>query len=638
MVAAPASGLLRADTILRPGVQYSPDDKNFSLTKCVNHTVRKAGYKQVGNGLFVRTGWMTRTRTVLEGNNADARYHRAAYESSQRVTAAVIAEKYRAGCHDLFDGNAVDLSDNHRVKSRFYCQDNLRFNPQFSNPRSGLSSGDQRAIKLSRWAHHANGVTELGAAPTGLMLKISKNLFTPNRDDKAMGSQLRVLAALPIVAGMVALLGRGVFIEGTGRALKWVGESIRKDILALVGSFSAVSAFSALVSLAFGVSSRFTASRSRLSPALMSTIQTNHDKHIHRLCLLLNDVKDKQGGVMLITKALNKKIPACYRDTDGVPKLLNRLLQDVRQHGLAGAARQKMQRTIGAYLTEKDCGRSGSGFLDSKADKAELLARENHFVALTNLIEHTAIHADPNENFKDVRHHIERGAEYMREKGLKGSGSILNVLGCAKGAKKLNYLSSKDYLDRREKDKRNSAMACRMRYSADNILNNAHQYGPLTRALARFSEGLRVFNHAVLLSLNYQLTRPIAWLAGRVAENAFSIPNSRVTSFSIGRAIASSMWAVVDAFLLISLAGGNGVAFGGTDLPTKVTFPLKIPLGGISLGISIVSTAAQMLLIAIPAGILMGLAKGACHLEGWNGNTVRPLERQGSRRNPMRWA
>ncbi|WP_334120148.1 hypothetical protein [Limnobacter sp.] len=638
MVGIPSSASPQSDLMPRPGSRYSLDDQDFSLSKCVNHTIRKAGYKPLGNGLFVRTGWLARTRTVIEGNNADARYHRAAYESSQRVTAAVMAEKYRANRHGLSDGDAPDLSDNTRVKSRFYCQDNLRFNPQFSHPRFGLSSGDKRAAKLSRWAHYANGVTELGAAPTGLLLKVSRNLFTPNRDDKAMGSQLRVLAALPVVAGLVSLLGRGVFIEGSGRAFKWVGEAIRKDILALVCSFSAVSAVSALVSLAFVASSRSVASRSRLSPALMNTIQFNHDKHIHRLYLLLNDAKDKQGGVMLITKALNKKIPASYRDEDGNPSLLNRLFQDVRQNRTANDAKRAMQGTIGSYLTEQDCGRSGSGFLDSKVDKAKLLARENHFVALTNLIEHTAIHADPNDNFKDVRHHIERGAEFLREKVLKGSGSVLNVLGCAKGANKLNYLSSKEYLGRRDKDKANPAMASKMRYSADNILNNAHQYGPLTRGIARFSEGLRVFNHAVLLSFNYQLTRPITWLAGLVTEYAFNIPNSRVTSFSIGRAIASSIWAGVDAFLLISLAAGNGVAFGGKDLPTAVKFPLEIPLGCLSLGISIISTAAQMLLVAIPAAVLMGVAKGACRLEGWDGNIGRPLERLGSRRNPMRWA
>ncbi len=129
-----------------------------------------------------------------------------------------------------------------------------------------------------------------------------------------------------------------------------------------------------------------------------------------------------------------------------------------------------------------------------------------------------------------------------------------------------------------------------LRYSAENMLNNAHQYGPLTRGLARFSEGLRVFNHGVLLSLNYQLTRPIAKLAGYITEAALKRPNSRVTSFSIGRAIASSIWAAVDAFWILSLAAGNGVAFGGPEAGTKLKFPLNIPLGSFSWEISINST------------------------------------------------
>lgn len=623
---------------LRPG-KYDPStDEQFSLAKSTSHIVRKAGYKSLGNGQFVRTGWSNRTRTLLEGNNADARYHRAAYDSSQRLTAVMIAEKYRAGNVDLPDEEAPDLSDNSRVRSRFYRQDNLRFNPEFADPQNGLSRSDRAAVRLSRCAQWANGVTELGAAPTGLMLKVSRNLITPNRDDKAMGSQLRVFAALIAIVGAVSKASAGLK-NLAEKAFQTVDESNKAGIVALVGSFSAVSAVSSLVSLALGASSSLMAARSQLSPAIMKLLQFNKDKHIHRLYALLSDAKDKQGAVTLIAKALEGKIAVNYRGADGTPHLLSRLLEDVRQNPGEKAAKVAMQKTIGSYLSERDTqGLSPENFLDQKADKAELLNRENHFVALTNLIEHTAIHSDPHDDFKDLRHGIETRVENLRKGVLNGSGNVLNVLGFTKSAERLKYLATQEFIEQRGKDKLNPALAPKMRYCADNILNNSHQYGPVTRRLATMSETLRVFNHAVLLSLNYQLTRPIAWLAGRVTEKAFSIPNSRVTSFSIGRFFSSAMWAVADAYVILSLAGGNGIAYQGADRPLRFTFPLDITLGAINVSVSIISTAAQMLVVAVPAAVLMAAAQGACYLEGWEGNVGRQPERPDSKRNPLAWA
>lgn len=601
--------------------RYSPDKDDFSLQKCRAHTIRKANYKSLGNGQLVRTGWQSRLRAWVEGNNADQRYHRAAYESSQRVSAALFSEQYKCAC----EGKPANVSSSPLVKARFYRQDNLRFNPQLRHPGFGLSTQDQRAVKLSRWAHYANGVTELGAAPTGLLLKISKIWFTPKQDDKSFTSQLRVLAVLPVVAGIVALFSRGVFIEGMHKALNNVKQALQTDMRALACSFSAISAVSALVSLALGAGSCLAGSRSNLSSAVTDLIQFNKDRHLHRVFLLLNDVKDKPGAALLLSRALRQKIGQKYCTGDGTPILLNRLLSNLRGKQNEVEVKRAIERTIGSYLTEwSPWGSTPGRFLDPKSDKAELLARENHFLALTNLVEHSAVHADPHKKFMDIRHHIESGAEKLRKRILEGPGSLLNVLGSAR------------------KDTQGSGSllghpAKGLRYSAENILTNPHQYGPLTRGLAKFSEGLRVFNHGVLLSLNYQLTRPIAKLAGYITETALKRPNSRVTSFSIGRAIASSIWAAVDAFLILSLAAGNGVALGGPEAATKVKFPLNIPFGSISLGVSIISTAAQMLVVALPAAILMGAAKGACYIEGWNGNTARPLDVIGSRRRSVAW-
>lgn len=151
------------------------------------------------------------------------------------------------------------------------------------------------------------------------------------------------------------------------------------------------------------------------------------------------------------------------------------------------------------------------------------------------------------------------------------------------------------------------------------------------------SEAIRTFNHNVPLSLNYQVTRPIAWLAGRITEYAGNMPNSRTVSFSIGRAVASSMWAVVDAMLIVSPAAGRGLGFrGGVAKDGIKSLPWKIPLGqGRTLPIGVNSTAAQMFLIS---GLSFGvglLASQMARWEGWKGNVARSTEPDNSKRAPL---
>lgn len=607
-----------SEPIVTADTKYQSEKEEF-LKDCRTHVVRKANYKSLGNGQFVRMGRRSWLKTVIEGNTADARYHRAAYDSRQRVSAALISENYRCKvCRQ-----PPDLSNSDLVKARFYRQDNLRFNPQLSDPKFGLSDSDKRAIKYSIWAHRANGVTELGAAPTGMLLKCSKLIFTPKSDDKTFVSQVRVVVALPFVLSLVALISKWPLARGLGFIFKKVNSGIQTEIRALACSFSAVSAVSSLVSLACVAGSSVVGSRAQLSAAVMGLINRNKDNHLQRIYLLVNDVKNKPGGEALLSKALQQKIGQSYRIANGMPILLNRLLVAVRGAEGEFQAIRAIEQTIGSYLTETSpTGSAHGSFLDSKTDKAELLARENHFVALTNLVEHYRIGVDKHDNFKDARHFIEDGAEKLREVVVNRSPSLLNVLG---------FVSQTETASKRSRNE--------LRYNSENMLNNPHQYGPVTRGLARASAALRVFNHGVILSLNYQLTRPIASLAGVVTESAFKVPNSRTTSFSIGRAFASSIWAVLDAFLIIPLAAGNGLAFGGqgANSAMAVKFPIMIPFGSRGLTVSIISTAAQMLVVAVPATILLAAAKGACYLEGWNGCIARRRELAGSHRDPERW-
>jgi len=478
--------------------KYSAEKDDFELTGCRAHVIRKADYKSAGNGQLIKTTWSARLKTVIAGNTAEARYYRASYEASQRTSAALFSEEYKGES----EGRPVDLADSTVVKSRFYRQDNLRFNPHLVRPEFGLSEKDKRSVKFSRWAHRANGVTELGAAPTGLFLKSTKLAFQPKQKDSSFSSQLRVFGALFLAVGFVSSLSRGLFTEVGGWAIKKLADGVRQNVGTVIFSFSAVAAVAAITSLAFGACSAIVGSRSRLSGVIMDSIQFNKDRHLHRIFLLIKDVKDKPDAIDLLTRALQKKIGKAYRvdDRRGTPILLERLLAAIDPTHNDTQMKRAIAKAIGSYLTEVNPkGDTEGQFLDSETDKSELLARENHFLALTNLIEHHAIQTGKHKYYMDVRHQVEKRVENVREGALKRWTE-------AKERRAEMSPDSNNAVERRTSKS--------LRYDSRNILDNPHQYGPLTRGLAKAAEVLRFFNHDIVLSLNYQVTRPVAQLAG----------------------------------------------------------------------------------------------------------------------------
>ena len=616
------------------------EETNFSLNACVKHIAHKAGFKQQGRcGRLVKWGLGTQLKTRVMGDNANARYHRARYESSQRCSSAIWAEARRA----QLAGNTLDensLAESELLQSRFTRQDNVRFNPELMNEKThGLSTRHRWGVRLARWAHYLNGMTEMAAAPTGMLLKSSKIAVTPNRDDRSGWGQVRIMAALVAVAGAVSGFSVVVFDTSIGQVSKKVASAIAKDVKSFVAGYSAVVAVTAIASLVLAAASNACLSRSKLSPKVIDMLGKNEEKHTNRLHALLDAFKDTPGAVTLLSKALQPKIGKAYRapDNDGQPVLLKRLLDDVRSsNGNADLAKQAIRTTLGSYMVEKDIN-GGGGSLCSKPDSAELLRRENHVIGLTNLIEHCRIHDEPDPGYKDLRHQFEDAVKSAREKVLGSTANALKAVGLQKQSEKVAHMKTEEYINAREGRKKAPDHARKMCFHTDYMTENRHQFGPVTRALLKTSEILRVFNHGVVLSLNYQLTRPITWIAGRVREWLLNSPDSRTVSFSIGRAFAGSIWASIDAALILSLAAGRGIGFtGGEAAKDAKTLPWKIPVGkGGELGIGATSTAAQMVLISgFSFGFLM-LASAVARLEGWKGDVSHPVDKPGSKRESL---
>ncbi|HEX4880515.1 MAG TPA: hypothetical protein VFV39_11760 [Limnobacter sp.] len=573
-----------------------------------DHVLRKAGYKKLYEGQAVSLSRSAKLKIWTEGNTAEDRYHRAAYEAKQRVSMVSIAEEFRHGVVE--DPAPFDLINNAAVTSRFARQDNVRFNKELgSKKQHGLRWRDRLGVKLSRQAHYANGVTELGAAPTGMLLKFSKLFCTPKLDDRSMSSQIRALLFLGPIAALVSVFGINTLGRIAGAMVAGAGEMIKNDIKTIVGSFSALSAGAAMFSLLFSAASAHCLKNLKLNAAQANQIHHNNQTYLNNLYKLLSRARESSGFRRMVAIALCKKIPQqyCSQTASTEPLLLTELLRAIEGKSLE-EARPAIARVLGAYQSLKSLDRLAStepltsaDLLDRSVDKKECLARENHVIALTNLIEHNRIAKDEHDHYRDVRTWCDKGVSFM-------------------GAKAHEKCAPAGHVARDDKAK--SPIWDRyLRSAGDSILKNSRQYGTWTVALARCSEALRAFNHGVVLSLNYQLTRPIAWLTGRITEYVLKEPNSRTVSFSVGRLFASSIWAVLDALLIISPAAGNGIGFGGPEAKTSLPFPLQIPFGAVTLPISIVSTAAQMIVVGVPALGLMALAKVAFKIEGWKGST-----------------
>jgi hypothetical protein len=612
------------------------EDNDFSVEKAISHVARKANFKSRGEGAFVKMGWWSRVKGRIEGSNADGRYHRAAYESSQRLSVSLCAEEHKARTQAA----PVDtLRQSNRIKSRFFTQDNLRFRPEYTNKEYGLCPGDKRTVRCAAWARRLNGLTELGAAPTGLLLKIGKILFSPHASDKAGRNQGRVFLTLPCIAYMVSGVSSLLFALPGKKIFEKVKDAIREDIIALAGCFSAVAAMTSLASLISAAVGTMSAVKADLSDVVMNRLGAERDKHFNRLFLLLKNAENKAGAEALLAKALNKKISAAYRNESGVPVLLERLLQAFKSGGSKADVIESMKTVVGSYSTEQSIhGDTPNVFLSEGADKHELLKRENHCVALTNLIEHVSINPDPQEIYKDARHGVEDAVSSVRQRAMKAAGWAAGCVGW-KGLKQTLNANASDQAAAAYLSKRSDPLNTRARrFSTENMIENRHQYGPLTRALIGTAEVLRLVNHSVLLSMNYQLTRPVAWLNGRFMEGVLSQPNSRTASFSVGRFVSSCAWATMEALLFVSLAGGKGIGLEGPEVAVKRPFPwAKINAGPVTMSIGVTSTAAQMFLLALPITAILLVAKATARLEGWAGDVVKPLPKAQEGREMLQW-
>ncbi|MCQ8897316.1 hypothetical protein NQT62_12820 [Limnobacter humi] len=627
----------------------------FSLSDCKSHVLLKAGLKALPDGRCITLSWTAKLKNMVMGNNAQARYRRADFESRQLNSCALWSANYLAASN----GVQPDLKQDKGLQLRLNREDFRRFNRAlFAEATHQATARNRMAARFSRVAKWCNGVGELGAAPTGMLLQIMKDLTVPNRHDSAMGSQVRAFFTLVFPVFPVVAMISTCLTNACSPVAGAMASSMGRSVVGTLGSYNAVTGVAALCSLGGAALAAATAQRSPLSDQTVDWVQQEQARHSQRLLKLVREMIEKPGARMAVNRALRRKIPPhrcvhAQHTKTPEPILVDALIQAVRSVTTDAEACQAIDRTMGRYLNVRHFDLPDEvphNRIRNDVHSKHRLAREKDILALTNLIQHARLDAVDPTRHNDVRTDIQDWFKQARTSTLGKFAHGADAISQHGIARAIRSGQEGIQPALREQLKNKPEHMLKWIGSNDQILANHHQYGPVTVFFARVAEGLRVFSHGVLLSTNYQLTRPFAWAFGRLTE---LLPNvdlpgreksiqwrghqSRAVSFSVGRFFSSAIWAVVDAFLILPLAGGHGVAYSGQGPISGVPFPLK-PFGQGSwiLGFSVISTALQMVMVAGVTMPAVVLAKAAFLAEGWRGN----LQRIGpalSKRERLQW-
>lgn len=594
------------------------------------HVMRKANVVRINDRQVASESWSGWFKRMIEGDTANQRYRRAAHESSQRVSAARIAQARRAE----IEGRQIDLHDDPLVKQRFYSQDNLRTNSHYSRVEYGQSLRNRVALGFSRMANIANGGAEIGAAPTGALVR-GLRIFTHQKVNEARAkSQLRLLVNLPFVGAAVTglslgmtMIRKGPFLAATSAAhAEFLRNSKAMAALtynSLALNWNALCAAASAVSLVSSLASKLTIKHERLSPALQKITEVNQDKQIHRLHILIREASKSDSGRAIVARAMGKKVNSGMKEFNpdlGIqePKLLKDLIQSCKGVIHKDKACAQIKRVLGDYMCKADPRDENSPLIDPVKHKRFYLRRERHVLGLLNLVEHARLDTHPSHpNFKDLRLHFDAGVEGGRK--LVGK-----TLGKATGKKGPERWGSGELSERSEAVGKKPADRARVVGTLPHILKNHHQYSRATVYTARLAEGGRVLTTGILMSLNYLGARPVAFGFSKLTEAVTASPRSRMASFSVGRVVSSAAWAVIDNFFLVPLIQGVGLFGKEAVAATGNKFlPWQVP--GMTKGMALTATSTALQMFVTTAASLglnlvaMGLAKNG----GWHGDIQR---------------
>ncbi|HEX5486039.1 MAG TPA: hypothetical protein VFX23_08575, partial [Limnobacter sp.] len=608
--------------------KIGPRNDPVQFNEIQSHIAKKAGYQLKDNGHYVAIGHFDRFCNWIMGNGATDRYKRNTFDANQHAAASLITARHRQSKGGLPSSIASDKA----LKSRVYRQDFMRYNAGLRNslrakPKSykafmtlGHSRRNRCAMFMSRMAHFADGLNELAAAPTGLSVKLSKLIFTPNLPDHSRGNYARLLSALPGIAVLVSAVLYGALGLGFhGLLSTFAPTKLALGLSKLDGVSGALGASTYLL----GVASSLTTKHEDLTPAILSHIDNNRQRYLNRLVLLLRSVANQSGGEVLLRKAL--KIEQSGKKEDGFTApwqskserraaLLDKLLHTIRTDDEGTGVAAKVERVLGEHFTSAfDPIQQTSRELNSGSrwDRRLITARERDFVRITNLLEHARTEKHMGDDgFNNNRTNIEKGLSRIRNPLYKATSAALRSAGANQSAAHVQSVLTDEHKAKIALESSKPAHLAERKFSIERILNNPHQYAWWVRGSAMGVKFAHTLSFGVAMSTNYLLTRPFAAAHRRIEALITGGISSRSLSFSFGRAISGAIWV---CFYLLTPIGGIYAA-------------TQIIGVGHAVAVTTSSTAAQMIALSgIAFCLTMLVEHGLSQLGGYKGDSTAPV-------------
>lgn len=616
-------------------------DRPWDATKAWTYVIGKADCKYV-DGQVVRLSRWAKIKQVIEGGTGVRRYHKAKCEGLHIEASAAIRAKYEA--KQMYPSAKADELDkivatDAAVRSHHSRVDARRYRAPAKN-KADATGRSRFARNLSRMAHHIAGFGELTVAPTSLVLAVSERVFTPKLPSTSGKAFARAFGTLFAAGAAVYFL-----IWGIGRAVRDVG--LHSALRLVVTNYSVFTlSFYGASLLAEGVAT-LVDDQAELSKDDVKIVNSNADMIVRRIADMVRASIDDPVKRQVLCVALCRKIAPefCNPGVNGgvpEPKLLTFLYDNINAKTSDEEAHAIVGEILGRYLTQGSLLDEGvtldlSKPLDdndrvkSSVNSRSRMTREKHVAAFAQLIDNHALYTEPEAT---LSHGLLQDARAII---VESAGRLADKVAYKMGSKAARQAIDSDKtplykrLDLRGAEMKDPARAHLVKGRLDHILSHHHQYGAFTVGLARVCEGFRILNYSGFLSTNMQVCRPFAWVAAKVRENApgqLKGHASQAVSWGVGRVISSAIWAVLEVLMI--LPAGNGVPQANVlNLPstttpgTTPTFPLNGGNTNLPFGLSLISTAAHMLVVGILQAPFIALTQLAFQIEGWQGNTRR---------------
>ncbi|HEX4879956.1 MAG TPA: hypothetical protein VFV39_08945 [Limnobacter sp.] len=612
--------------------------------KSRDYTVRKARLAPAGRGYLKKLTGYTRFLNFLGASRGPSVIGKAWQESGEHVAAAVLRAQHRS---------PDNIWQSHDVANSLMRQDIVRYRPEYlrgeyrakdarrdkdsdKKPMPAKTSNHENkwALFFGKVAHGFHGICEMFAAPTSMTSNVFRNATSPHITETGGKNKIFMFGTLWGIG-----LGTTHLLKVCTDSAVSAGIAGGKLVAGLLIAFPAVSSLMGLLGTVSGAISQNLLKRPNLDEQQQKIIKVDVAELLHKLHHRINAIKDNPNGLYVVKKAmigqgLGRKIEAEFINQDGVPHLLQSLLDVVKRQDLDKQGQlEEMEEVIGAYLNEGvDPVPEHPTSAQARTYTQQIEVREKHFRALCRLVNHSEIDDPAKEANEDLRRITEKklGIDFFHNNMfLKGAALLCRATFTQKGkswSKKLKHWTSDDYKAEREKKFASTENSRPNRFNPDYMMNRLHQYGAFTRVLLRTAEFVRLINMNVVLSSNAQLSRAF--------NNVAMFAQRMTTGGVVSRSMCSSLGRFGGGATLAAAMGvAVPVAANATGDPSA--FDVGVP--GHEITISFTNIGILMFLLSMPTLAFYGMAMGAAYLEGWKGDTQKALSKKVETGQALKW-